>query len=143
MTEDTGSLWKALCGDTTARDRRNLARFAAITAGWAVTFVGGAALLRRELVPEGPLAWGLAGLPAVLSVFVVLAYARFLREADELQRSIHLGALALGFGGGWLAVAGYRLFELLGAPYVDRGSVAVVMAVTYTLGLVAGRVRYR
>lgn len=79
----------------------------------------------------------------MLALSALLAYRRFLREADGLQRRIHLEALALGFGGGWLAVAGYRLFELLGAPPVDRGGVILVMAILYVVGLALGRWRYR
>lgn len=144
MTDNDSSLWKRLRGaDTTPRDRRNLIRFAALMAAWTAAFMGGMALIERDVVPDGPIAWGLAGLNLTLAVAAILAYVHYLREADELQRRIHLQALALGFGGGWLAVAGYRLFELLGAPYVDRGSVAFVMALLYTLGLVLGQRRYR
>lgn len=144
MTDKDGSLWRRLCGsDTTPRDRRNLYRFAALLAAWTAAFVGGMALIERDVVPDGPIAWGLAALNLALAVAALLAYVRYLREADELQRRIHLEALALGFGGGWLAVAGYRLFELLGSPYVDRGSVIFVMAILYTLGIVLGQRRYR
>lgn len=142
MTETNGTLWRLLCGDTTARDRRNLARLAWLTAAWAVAFVGGSLLIRRGLVPAGPLSWGLAALTLALALSAVLAYGRFIRDADELQRRIHLQALALGFAGGWLPVAGYRLFELLGGPYLERGDVAIAMALLYTLGLALGRWRY-
>lgn len=143
MNDRTGSFWKLLCGDTTPRDRRNLLRLAALLAAWSAAFVGGIALIEGDVVPDGPIAWGLAALNLALAVAALLAYVRYLREADELQRRIHLQALALGFGGGWLSVAGYRLFELLGAPYVDRGSVALAMAILYTLGIVLGQWRYR
>lgn len=89
-----------------------------------------------------PLGWVVAVLPALLGLLAVMSYGRYLRDADEFQRMIHLKALALGFGGGWLAVAGYRLFELLGAPAVDRGDVAMVMAGVYTVGLLYGLRQY-
>lgn len=142
MTEKDSNLWRLLCGDTTPRDRRNVLRFLAVMAAWAAAFLGGIALIERDVVADGPIAWGLAALNLVLAAAVILAYARFLREADELQRRIHLQALALGFGGGWLTVTGYRLFELLGAPYVDRGSVILVMAVLYSVSLVLGQRRF-
>lgn len=142
MSGTNGTLWRWLCGDTTARDRRNLARLMWLLAAWAVVFVGGSMLLRRDIVPAGPLSWGLAAVTLGLALSAVLAYGRFLRDADGLQRRIHLEALALGFGGGWIAVAGYRLFELLGAPPADRGTVILVMAVLYAVGLARGRWRY-
>lgn len=143
MTDKSGSVWTWLCGDTTPRDRRNLRRLAWLAAAWAVSFVGGTQLLEHGLAPPAPLSWGLALLPTVLALFALLAFVRYLREADELQRTLHLQALALGFGGGWLAVAGYRLFELLGAPLLDRGDVLLVMAVLYSVSVLLLRRRYR
>ena len=63
--------------------------------------------------------------------------------ADELQRVIHLEALALGFGGGAIAVCGYRLFERLGAPSADISDAALALAIFYSIGLVRGSWRYR
>ena len=51
---------------------------------------------------------------------MVLTYIRFVRDADELQKSIQLHALAFGFGATWLAMTGYGLFEELGAPVVNN-----------------------
>lgn len=142
MAEKDSTLWKVLCGDTTPRDRRNVLRFLAVMAAWAAAFLGGIALIERDVVADGTIAWGVAALNLALAVAVILAYVRYLREADELQRRIHLQALALGFGGGWLIVTGYGLFELLGAPYIDRESVILVMAVLYSISLVLGQRRY-
>lgn len=143
MTETAReSSWACWWADATPRDWRNLRRLLLTLAAWAVSFVGGAQLLKRGLIGSEPVAWLLAGLPALLAVLSVMAYGRYLREADELQRMIHLRALGLGFGAGWLAVAGYRLFERMGAPPVDRGDVALVMAGAYTVGILLGVRRY-
>lgn len=143
MTGNTRKLLGAwLCGDTAPRDWRNLRRLLWLMFAWAVTFVGGAQLIRREIMPTGAIAWLAAALPTVVAVFVLIAYGRFLRETDELNRRIQLQALALGFGGVWLIIAGYRVFELLGAPAIDRGGVVLVMALLYSTGVVFGRIRY-
>jgi hypothetical protein len=134
--------WAWWCGGKTPRDRRNAVRVLWSTGAWAVSFVGGSELIRREIVPTGWISWLLASVPTVIAVLALLAYGRFLREADELSRKIHLQALALGFGGGWFAIAGYRVFELLGAPRVDRGTVVLVMAALYSIGIVLARLRY-
>ncbi len=128
--------------DMTATDWRNLRRFLVAVAAWAVSFVGGEYLLRGGVVSGAVVSWVVAALPGVLGILAIVAYARYLRQTDELQRQTHLSALALGFGGGWLAVAGYRLFEFLGAPVMDRGGVMVVMAVVFTAGLLLARRRY-
>jgi hypothetical protein len=135
-------IW-ARCGDTTPEDRRNQLRVLWALAVWAVCFVGGSLLIKRELVTPGPVGWLIALLPMVAGLFVLLAYGRFLRQADELQRLIQLQALALGFGGGWLAMTGYRLFERIGAPAAESGDYILVMALCYAVGSLLGWRRYR
>lgn len=137
-----GSFWMRCTGGT-SRDRRNLTRMMWIYAAWALAFAGGSQLIKRDLLPAGPLPWIVAALPTALGVFAVLAYGRFLREADELQRAIHLEALALGFAGTWIGVCGYRMFERLGAPAADIADAALFLAVFYALGMVRGAWRYR
>lgn len=143
MTEEPKASFWARCGDTTPRDRRNQTRMLVTLAVWAVCFVGASYSIKHELLTDGILAWLVAAAPTVVGLFVLLAYARFLREADELQRLIQLQALALGFGAGWLAISGYPIFERLGAPAADPGDFIFVMAIFYSLGSVAGVWRYR
>jgi hypothetical protein len=144
MTEDeTKRPFWARCADTTPRDRRNSLRALAALAVWAVVFVAATHAIRRELLPSGPISWLVAALPSVLMLVAFLAYADYLRKADELQRTIQLQALALGFGAGLLALSGYPLFERLGAPALDPGDYMAVMAVFFSLGTVLGRRRYR
>jgi hypothetical protein len=103
----------------------------------------GSLLIKREVLPVGAVRWTVAALPCVAAVLVLAAYARFLREADELQRLIQLEALALGFGGAFFAVMGYQLFERLGALTLDAGDLGIVMALLYSLGGLLGWRRYR
>jgi predicted MFS family arabinose efflux permease len=144
MTDDEAkrTLWDR-CGDTTPRDRRNTVRMLVALAVWAVVFVAATWAIRKELLPTGPISWIVAALPSALMVVALLAYADYLRKADELQRGIQLQALALGFGAGWLALCGYPLFERLGAPAIDPGDYVIVMAVCFSLGVVLGQRRYK
>ncbi len=139
---DQEPFW-ARCGDTTARDWRNLRRVLWTLAVWAVFFAGGSQLIKRDLLPAGPILWVVAALPTVVGVFVLVAFGRYLREADELQRTIQLQALALGFGAGFFALAGYRIFERLGAPAADIADFTMVMALFYVIGAFLGWRRYR
>lgn len=136
------SMWACWWADATPRDWRNLRRCMLALAAWALSFVGGAQLLGSGVVDTGPVAWVVAGLPSVLGLLAMVAYGRYLAQADEFQQMIHLRALGIGFGGGWFAIAGYRLFELLGAPAIGRGGIILVMAVLYTAGLLIGLRRY-
>jgi len=110
---------------------------------WELLFTGGSQLIKRDLLPGGAVPWVVAALPTIVGVLVVRAYSRFLREADELQRLIHLEALALGFGGGWIAICGYRIFEHAGAPTADIAEGTIALAVFYSIGLIRSTWRFR
>jgi len=143
MDEITKQPFSVGCDNATPRDRRNLTNLLWASVGWAVCLVSASFAIRRELLPEGPMAWLAAALPTVIGVFVVVLYGRYLREADELQRIIQLKALALGFGATWVAISGYPLFERLGAPPVDTGTYVVVMVVFHAIGNLHGWSQHR
>jgi len=109
---------------------------------WLGCFALSTWLIREETVAAGPVGWAVAILPNAVAVAAILAYGRYLREADELQRKIQLQALALGFGVGLFFGFGYRLFESLGAPPADVSDASVVIAFFYFVGLWLGRRRY-
>lgn len=142
MNESPKESFLARCGDT-PRDARNQKRLLWCFVGWAVTFAGASQLIKRGLLPEGPVVWAFAALPAIAGVVVLWAYARYLREADELHRQIQLNALALGFGVTFFAIGAYDVFEKAGAPQVQPDDYTFVMAAFYTLGLVLGWRKYR
>lgn len=131
------------CADTTPRDRRHQMRFLSTVFAWAVVFLGASYLIKFELVPAGPLAWLTAALPAAVAILVMVVYARYLKEADELQKLIQLNSLGLGFGAGWVATCVYPLFERLGAPAADPGDYFLVMTIFFALGNLVGWRRFR
>jgi hypothetical protein len=135
-------LWET-CADTTPTDWRNLRLFLGALLIWAICFAGVSQLIKREVIAPGPLAWGLATLPLWAGILVMFAYGRFLSQADELQRLIHYRSLAFGFGCTFFALAGYRVFERLGAPPLELANVTLLMSVLYTVSLLAGMWRYR
>ena len=143
MSADSQESWLARCTGTTPRDRRNQLRFVWAILAWAICFTGASQLIKRGVVTEGPVAWLLAALPVIASVVVLVVYSRFLSEADELQRMIQLQGLAVGFGGTYFALTGYRVLERLGAPRIDLDDVSMVMIFFYVLATFVGAWRYR
>lgn len=117
-------------------------RVAAASLGWALCFVGAAQALDAGAV-TGAAAWLIAAAPTVAGAGLLIVYMRYLRSIDELQRAIHLEALALGFGGGFLAICAYMTFEPLGAPAADPLQLLAAMPVLYAIALIAGAARYR
>jgi hypothetical protein len=63
--------------------------------GWALTFIAATYFVKRLEPPFGLAALAVAVQLAV-GIFTVRSYQRFLREADELTRKIHLEALGVG-----------------------------------------------
>ncbi len=142
MTEEMKeTLWTRCMGSDV--DQRNQRRLVWATLIWALAFVGVSLLIKREMLSPGPIAWALGAVPLVLGVGVIAVFARYLRQADELQRLIQLEALALGFGGGLFAFLSYRVFERLGAPRLALDDATMVMVVLYLLGIFIGWRRYR
>lgn len=123
-------------------DARNMRRFNAWCLAWAVAFVAATFAFARGVTPLTPAAWLLAAVPTLAMVQAVRAYHHFLGEADELQRKIHLEALALGFGAGVLFMTSYRLLSRAGLPELDVNDGILAMSVAYAFGIWRASRRY-
>jgi hypothetical protein len=140
--DDVVSTW---CGDLTAIDRRNLWRFQGWAAAWAVVFTASALLIRRwpQLVPGLPVRVALIALTIALGVAMVLAFIRFLRDADELVRKIHLESLAIAFGATVVFVTTWRLVERAGGPHADVDDSLLVMMGAWVIAQIFAARSYR
>ncbi len=141
MEQAKRSLW-VWCA-MSERDRRNQLRLVGWIFAWAAAWVLASAGIGRGWVPGGAPAITVTLLHVLLGGAMMLAFRRFLREADELQRRIQLEALALGFGAAVVGAAAYRLLERAGATDVsDVSDVIMILAVGYSVGVIAGQRRY-
>jgi hypothetical protein len=109
---------------------------------WAVTFIAATWFSQAAGLGSGT-RWLIAAVPASLSVAVLLAYLRFLRQADELVRRVQLEGLAVGFGAGMLLAVGYPLFAAAGAPPLDVRAAAAAMLLAWSVGQFTASARYR
>jgi hypothetical protein len=99
-------------------------------------------LKTQELAPALRLALALA--PVAAWVFALLAYSRLIQRLDELQRRIHLEALAFAFSG--LAVAMIACEYLRKAGFISAlkpDYVLMLMMVLWPLGYVIAWRRYQ
>lgn len=138
------SFWQALaasCG--TATDRRNQYRFTGWMLAWGVSFVAGVWLLETSTGLHRGVATAIAVMPNVFALAALVAYLRFLREADELVRRIQLEGLATGFGAGAIFAMGYFLLERIGAPVLTADRTIFVMMIGWVFGQLVGTWRYR
>lgn len=126
------------------RDRVNYKRFNGLILGWAVITVATALCLKTWGDALGPAAYAVALVPTAVFLLGVRAYVRFLREADELTRKIHLEAMAVGFGVGLVFMFGYPLLERAGAPPLDlQTDVVLPTVIGYVIGILRAQRRYR
>ena len=136
-----GGFW-TVCFGNGARERRAAGWFVAACAAWAAVLLLAAYVLKHQIVAT-PAAWAVAAVPALGAIGTVLVFVRFLRDLDELQRGIQIGALAFGFGAMWVAISSYPLFERVGAPAADSEHYVLVMMLAYMIGNVVAWIRYR
>ncbi len=143
-TDTRGSLrqYLATCRTLPERDRKNARTANWILAVWAVSLLGALMALDRGLIPEGPLTVAAVVVPTLLATLGALAFARFLRHADELHRKIQYEALAVGFGAGFVANFALELAEQAGWGTFDAGDPFFVMVLFYMVGVVAATRRY-
>jgi hypothetical protein len=130
------------CHDMTARDRHNARRISQWLAAWAVAYLGVLLLDRFELLRAGLPLHLLVVVAIVLGVAPILAYARFILQADELHRKMHLEALALGCGGGFLGNFGFELLERTGLAEFNVQDPIGMMVLFYLAGLALAARRY-
>ncbi len=133
MDEPLGrARWRlGLCPDLPERDKKNETRFTLLTAAWGLSFLAATAFLSADTTAGLPMRAGIAIVPTLIGIAAIAAYVRFVREADELIRMIHLVSLALGFGAGMLFMLGYRLFERIGAPVLDMDDALLAMVLVW------------
>jgi hypothetical protein len=99
-------------------------------------------LERQELSPALRLA--LAALPVIAWVFSLISYSRLIQHLDEMQRRIHLEALAFAFSG--LAVAIIACEYLRKAGFITAlkpDYVLMMMLILWPLGFAIAWRRYR
>ncbi len=133
--------WKSC--ELTPRDRRNQRRFLIWFFTWTVAWVAASIAIKEGWSPAGAPAVATALFPTLLGIAMMLAYWRFIRKADELQRKIHLDALAIGFGIGIVGMLTLHLLGRIGVlSQLDLGDVTAMMMFAYAIGVIIGVRRY-
>ena len=83
-------------------------------------------------------------LHGTIGIWMLLVFKRFLRQLDEMERKIQLDALALAVG---VSIIGFSLYSILDManllPDLKAAYLVVLLALTYMLGIIFGRLNYR
>jgi len=121
------------------------ARLALWTVAWAATL----ALARfgpRHLWDSHAVAtWVAVAVNLLAGIGWIVAFTRFLRGIDELQRKIMQDALAVTLGVGWVVGFAYVVADGAGrvAYDVDIAVLPVLLGVVFLAAFAVGKLRYR
>ncbi len=137
-------------GDGTPADRRNGRAITMWSLVWAAVWL--LALATMEWYGDQSLVVSTAALSAtaLATIPLIRAYVRFLREADELTRMIHLQAMAVGFGAAFVIAVLQRFLEkvvnlipeLARLDPMEFLNPLMVLIVAYTLSVLVLQRRY-
>ncbi|MFC4529232.1 hypothetical protein [Sphaerisporangium dianthi] len=89
--------------------------------------------------------WAAVAANLVVGIGWIVAFARFLRGQDELQRKIMQDALAVALGVGWVIGFAYVVADAadLVVYDVDVAVLPVLLGVVYVIAVMVGKIRYR
>ena len=141
---ESKTLWETIvCGPGTAQDKKNQYRFILFTLFWAICFIGASFVFKQDYDLSTPVAYAIALVPTAAGICALLAYMKFLREADEMIRKMQFEGLAFGFGIGVIFTLCYQVFESAGAPHLEIDDAAFVMMMGWIAGQILAFRRYQ
>lgn len=133
-----------ICKNLPTRDIKNANRVNLWAIAWAASLAIASYVSKYD--------WYSAALPISIAfvlhsgigVGMILAFKRFLKELDEMERKIQLDSMALSIGVTLVVFGSYSVLEKAGrAPELEASYLIVLMALTYMVGIIAGRIRYQ
>ncbi len=117
-------------------------RFTSAMLAYSVLLVAAVMLVQR--IPWGnPLRYALMILPVVPIIFGLLAFVRFFESMDEMQKTIHLYALAFAFAASGLLSFTYGLLETVGLPHLSWVWIFPMMIAFWGIGSWLAARKYR
>lgn len=131
------------CDDAAPQDRRSMVPLLVTTVAWVGAMIGSAAVMNRDdAAGVSARGWAAALFASAMAVPVLWAFVRYLSRTDDLNREIHLRALATGLACGFVVWPAVSLLESHG---IEPGWPVAYMAVCvgYIGGVIVWRGRYR
>lgn len=116
------------------------------TVAWAATLAlakFGPAMLGNAAQPA--VGWAAVAVNLGVGVGWIVAFIRFLRAVDELQRKILQDALAITLGAGWVVGFAYVVADNadLVARDIDIAALPGFMGLVFVTAFAVGKIRYR
>ena len=112
------------------RDRRNSVALVIWTLIWGAAYWATLLTIRFGHA-EGILVWGLVAASALTGAVALWAFVRFVSEADELMRRVHVNALAFGFAAGAVFQVASTITAAMGGPVYGTSEMFAVMCLAF------------
>lgn len=111
--------------------------------GWLATLA--AARFGPALWQSAALTWVAIAVNVLVGVGLILAFTRYLKAVDDLDRKIMLDALAVTLGVGWVAGFAWIVADNEGliSPDLAAGLFPAALGVVFAAAVAVGRIRYR
>ena len=119
----------------TKKDRGNQNRILFWTFSWTLSWVLVSLGLKKDWLPDVIMGIGGTLICAVLGGCMMLAYGRYLREADELRRKIELESFALAVGVGLIGGVSFWILEKSGVIGEWKAFDITVLLICFTHGI--------
>lgn len=89
--------------------------------------------------------WAAVAINVLVGIAWIIAFTRFLRALDDLQRKIMLDALAAALGVGWVSGFAYIVADKAGlvTHELNVALFPVLLGVVYLMAFAVGNIRYR
>ena len=125
------------------RDLKNANRVNLLALLWAGTLKLSTYLTKGEQ-PNSIFILGTFSLHTLIGIAMLVSYRHFLIQLDEMERKVQLDALALSVGVTIISFSSYSILEN-GAivPPLNAAYLIALMALTYMVGIIKGRINYR
>ncbi len=125
------------------RDLKNANRVNLLALLWAATLMLSTYLTKGEQLNSVILAI-VFSLHTLIGIAMLVSYRHFLIQLDEMERKVQLEALALSVGVTIISFSSYSIIEN-GAivPPLNAAYLIALMALTYMVGIIKGRINYR
>lgn len=111
--------------------------------GWLATLA--AAQFGPEIWISPIASWVAIAVNLAVGVCLIIAFTRYLRAIDDLERKIMLDALAITLGLGWVGGFGWIVADAAGLVSSDiaAGVFPAALGVIFAIATIVGRIRYR
>ena len=126
----------------TDEDRKSQNRIVLWSAIWVAVFLTADTSIERGWMNGDVAVVSATIVVCALGVVWVRSYVRFLRTADELARKVHLDAMAIGLGSGFVSGFGLLLLDQGGLVSARPNILLAAMVLAYAVAVVVGWRRF-